>query len=129
VLPIDDDRTGAGFFEMGQRRLAAEHRRHHVDLEAAAPRFLVHAHRQRADIGDKDVDTAERRGGFADPLLQRREIGDVDRAARSFDAFLLERGDGFGDRPGAARAQRDVATFLGELFDDGPADAACAAGD
>jgi hypothetical protein len=57
------------------------------------------------------------------------EIGDVDRAARGFDALLLERGDGFGDRSGAARAQRDVATFLGELLDDGPADAARAAGD
>jgi len=39
--------------------------------------------------------------------------GDINRAAVRLDALLLKRGDGFGDWPGAARAQRDVAALVG----------------
>ena len=61
--------------------------------------------------------------------LQRRQIGDIDRAAPGLDALLLERGHGLGDRARVARAQRDIAALLGQLLADGAADAARAAGD
>ena len=62
-------------------------RRHHVDLEPLAPGFLVHALGQRADIGDEDVEPAQRVRRLADPGLHRRDVGDVDRAAARPDAL------------------------------------------
>ena len=125
----DDDRAGGGFSRKRQRRLAAEHRRHHVDLEALAPGVLVHPLRQRADIGDKDVNPAERARRCADPVFQRRQIGDVHRAAPGLHILLFERRHRLGDRAGAARAQRDITTLLGQQIADRAADAARSAGD
>ena len=104
----DNDRAGHRFLEERQRRLAAEYRRHHVDLEALTPSVLVHALCQGADIGDKNVDAAERARRLANPTLERREVGDIDRSAPGLDALLLECSDGLGHRAGAARTQRYV---------------------
>ena len=73
-------------FEQRQRGLDAEHGAHHVDLEPAAPGGLVHALGEGADIGDKDVEPAERLAGLADPASQRGKIGNIDRAAGRLDA-------------------------------------------
>ena len=61
---------------------------------------------------------------------QRRQVGDVDRAAGRLDARARQRRDGLVDRrPGAARADRDVAALRRQQARDGAADSARAAGD
>src|SRR5262249_26242469 len=69
-LPMND-RAGLRLLEEGQRRLDAGYRSDHVDLQAAPPGLVVHALGERADIGDKDVEAAERLGGPRHPGAQR----------------------------------------------------------
>ncbi len=50
-----------------------------VDLEHGAPRLLVRARGDRADVGDDDVDAAEVLGGVGDPTRERVAVADVQR--------------------------------------------------
>ena len=124
-----DDRAGWRTFEQRQRGLDPEYGRHHVDLEPAPPGGFVHALSECADIRDKDVEAAERVAGFRDPAPQRREIGDIERAARRLDAGAFELRDGPIHRLASARADRDVGTFRGEQPGDSATNPAGAAGD
>ena len=116
-------------FEERDRRLDPGDGAHDVDLEAAPPGFLVHALGERADIGDEDVEAAERLGGLRHPGAQRLGVGHVDHAAPALHPLAGERRDGLVHRGFVARAQRHIASLGRQLLGDGAADAARAAGD
>ena len=65
-----------------------------------------------------------RLGALGDPALQRRAVGDVDRAADRLDALGFQRGDHLVDAGLAAGADGDVAALVGQRLGDRLADAA-----
>ena len=101
----------------------------HVDLELVPPCLLGVAHVQGADVGDDDVDAAQRLGRVGDPGLQRRLVGDVERRAVRGHALGPQRRHGRLDLAGIAGADRDVGALVGEDVGAAPADALAAAGD
>ena len=114
---------------MRQRRLDQTDGAHQVDVEAGAPVLRAVGDGERADVGDDAVDAAEGVGAGVHPIRQRRRVTHVDRGA--------DRGDTVGgqlrlrrrDRVRGARAERDRRALGEQTLDDGPADAAGAAGD
>ena len=93
---------------MRQRRVDRAHGVQEVDLELVDERLVGAVHVERADVGDRDVDAAERFGARLDPADQRGAIGDVERPTERLDAFFLERRHG-ARHPVRPRAQ--IATW------------------
>ena len=124
-----DDRAGRRLLEERDRRLDPGDGAHDVDLQAAPPGIVVHALRQRADIGDEDVETAERVGCLGDPPAQPVNVGDIDPAAPGFDAVVRQPRHSLVHCGLMASAQRDVAALGRQQLGDGTPDAARAAGD
>jgi hypothetical protein len=95
---------------------------HHVGAERLLPGFRGVTDRQRADVADEDIDSAEFGGRAIDPLLQRRGVGDVGRLTPSLDALALQRLDDAFDLLRLPRANRDIGAFGCEQIRDRPAD-------
>ena len=102
---------------------------HDVDLELLAPGLLGVLGVDRRDVGDDDVDAAERVAGVRHPGLERRLVGHVERLAVGRHAPRLQRLDRGRDLALVARADRDVRPLVGQDVGAAPADALAAAGD
>jgi hypothetical protein len=63
---------------------------HHVGAERLLPGFCGVTDRQRADVADEDIDSAELGSRAIDSMLQRRRVGDVGRLTPSLDALVLQ---------------------------------------
>ena len=100
---------------------------HHVDTERFLPGLRRIADRERADVADDGVDTAEFGGGAIDPALQRRGIGDIDTLAPGFDAFRRQAFYHLGNLVGVACTDRNVGALGREQFGDRKSDALAAA--
>ncbi|MHC2565981.1 hypothetical protein ACVIVD_008016 [Bradyrhizobium liaoningense] len=105
------------------------HGAEHVEPEILLPRRGIAALRHRAGIGEQQVDAAELLCSILDPGLQRRAVGDVDRAAGGLDAARLQLCDSGRNLIGVARAHRDIGAFTGQRRRNRPPDAARAAED
>ena len=117
------------FLEEGERRVEGVDRPKHIDLETGPPALLVIALRERARIGDDDVETAKFLRRVGNPLLQAFAVGDVGDAAGRLHAEPGERRDGLVHLIPVARADGDIDALPRQRFRDGAADAARAAGD
>ncbi|GCC48461.1 hypothetical protein chiPu_0032600, partial [Chiloscyllium punctatum] len=93
------------------------------------PAFLVLSDRQRADIGDHDIDTAEPGRHVGDPGFQCGPVRDVDGRTERRNALGLDRGDRGIDVSLIARADADIGALGRECVSDCPTDALGAAGD
>ena len=102
---------------------------HHVDLETLIPGVLIVLHGQRRDIGDHDVDAAQRGGALLHPGLQSRLVGDVERLAEGRDALGAQRGDGLVYLRLVPRTDGDMHPLVGENVGAAPTDALAAARD
>ena len=70
------------FSRKGQGGVDRLHGVHHVDdAGSLVPRFLVVLNGKRRDIGDENVDPAERGGAVRDEALERRLVRHVDSGA------------------------------------------------
>ncbi len=77
-------------FEEGQGGGDRMHGVHHVDVERLAPGFLDVLRGERGDVGDQNVDSAERRRAVGDEFRERGLVGHVDRGAERVHAFRLQ---------------------------------------
>ncbi len=91
--------------------------------------LVVHALGQRADIGDEDVEAAERLGGLVDPGAQRLCVGHIYPPAPALHAQIRERRHNLVHYGLMASAQRDIAALGRQQLGDGATDPARAAGD
>ena len=96
---------------------------HHVDVESLAPGFVVVLHGERGDIGDQNVDSAQRLRAIGDEFLQRGLVGHVDVRSISVHAFSREILDRGLHLVGVAGADGDARAFLRENIRSGAPDA------
>ncbi len=129
VVPTTTIAPAARLLEERDGRLDPGDGAHDVDLQAAPPGIVVHALRQRADIGDEDIETAERRRSLDHPGAQRLGVGNIRDTAPALHPFAGESRHRFAHRRLVAGADRHVAALVRQQFGDGAADAARAAGD
>ena len=101
---------------------------HHVDVEGLAPRFIVVLQGERGDIGDQNVDSAERCRAVGDEFLQRRLVGYVDVRSVGAYAFRLQILDRSFHPVRVAGADGDACAFLRENIRGSAANAFGAAG-
>ena len=111
------------------RRLHQPHRAQHVGLEPGPPRRLVSADRQRTDIGDDHVETAQRRGRCRHEPLQRRAVGYVRDLPERLHPGALQRVDRRLHLIRVTGADRDRRALGREAVRDRSADAFGATGD
>ena len=116
------------FSRKGRAALTACTRVHHVDVEGLAPRFLDILRGERGDVGDQNVDSAERRRAVGDEFLKRGLVGHIELGAEGVHAFGLQVLDRGLHLVRVAGADRDACAFLGENIRSRAPDAFGAAG-
>src|SRR4029079_12529346 len=120
----DVDDRAASALEERQRRMRRAHARHQVYVDADAPAFLVVAAAEARRVVDQNVDAAECRCCVLHVLRDGGGVRAVAVRGVHFVAFRLELALALARRFGAARADRDVGSAVGESERDRAADAA-----
>ena len=100
-------------FETRHRGLDQTNAPHQVDIESFFPGRFVRCNRERADIGDDDVDPTERLRGARGPGLEGVAITHIGNAAHNLDAMLGEIADRALDFVSVTGAKRHVHAFGG----------------
>ena len=101
---------------------------HHVGAKRFLPGLRRVADRQRADIADDGVDTAEFGGSTLDPCFNAAGSATSIALPHDLTPFAARRLHDLADLVGVARADRDVGAFGRKQFGDRKPNALAAAG-